>query len=661
MNKLVKIGFSILDYDGPLKEFERTGKGTQFWGQYCSLEADWLVNKIKDKAVLDFLKFPMKMEINLKDEKLSDSLIKLKDLELNAKLNREYAIKSGILKYNDSDISIHFAIKNKRIDIFQVFKNEDELINKTYYEEEYKSYRFYFDLSRNKFFEVDMIKHKISLITLNKERKKEGLQHEFNFFDGSICELNYENDTLQDIQKTLIMSAKLPYTKIWYDDDKFKADKTYFADGSVLRTENDTLKGQLNFPGTNSYLTGSVQNESIEGPCNIILDGKYTIPAEGKNKKMFINDPADFFKSIEDFKYQNIGELDKDKLNGFHEYKYKNGITYTGFFLNDFIYCHKDSLLGSLKGFENKSYPDLEEFFLKIKRFEGILFNGKIQGKAKILYKDGDLYEGTMDDYFNKKGYGTNLQTDGRLYSGDFKRDLYHGLGKLFENKEDFILGFFEEGKLKLKFDLENMDANLYNQIQNQLLKEGDALKVGFLERVMKIDNLPSESQMLELQNGTSQNLAHSFTANLEMEQKKRREEEQKLLNELSKKTAIKTIFHFTNGYVYHGKVSGEFILDGDEGDIIDLEEVRIPVKYKFVNNINLGTFKSKDGNHIFMFKLDVKKLAHIVIGNSDEKKDKEMGGNFANSFNEGSDNNQENNDEKLGSIKEESEDNVFK
>ena len=655
MNKLVKIGFSVLDYEGPLHEFERNGRGTQFWGEYCSLEADWVLNKIKDTAILDFLKFPMKMEINLKNEKISDSLMKIKNLELNAKLNREYGIKSGILKHNDSEISIHFTIKNKKIDIFQVFKNEEELTTKNYYEEDYKTYRFYFDLSRNTFFEVDLINHKINSITLNKAHKKSGFQHEFNFLQSTISEFSFQDNELSQIQKTLKMSSKLPYTKIWYQNEKFKANKTFFADGSILRTENDTLKGQLNFPGTNSYLKGNVQNEAIEGSCEIILDGKYCIPAEGRDQMMFIRNPADFFKCIEDFKFQNIGELEKGKLNGFHDYQFKNGINYSGFFLNDFVYCHKDSLLGCLSGFENKVYPDLEEFFLKIKRFEGVLFKGKILGKAKILYKNGDLYEGTMDDYFNRNGHGTNLQHNGKLYSGDFKRDLYHGLGKLFENKEDFILGFFEEGKLKLKFDLENMDSNLYNQIQNQLLKEGDALKTGFLERIMKAENIPSESQMLALQNAENQNLTHSFTQDLNNKQKKRIEEEQKILNELSKNTPITTIFHFTNGYVYHGKVSGDYIVDGDEGDIINLEDLRIPVSYKFVSNLKLGTFKSKDGNHIFMFKLDVKKLAHIVIGNGEggnveeRVEDKDLGVKE-----------KKNREGMLGSIQEE-EDNLFK
>jgi len=79
-------------------------------------------------------------------------------------------------------------------------------------------------------------------------------------------------------------------------------------------------------------------------------------------------------------------------MNGYNSLNYRNGITYEGYFLNDFIYCHKDSLMSCLKGLPEENKLDIGEFFLKVKKFEGEIIDCKIKGKAKVLYKNNDLY-----------------------------------------------------------------------------------------------------------------------------------------------------------------------------------------------------------------------------------------------------------------------------
>ena len=97
------------------------------------------------------------------------------------------------------------------------------------------------------------------------------------------------------------------------------------------------------------------------------------------------------------------------KLNGYHRLEFKNGVTYEGYLLNDFVYCHKDALMSSLKGIKNEEFSDLEEFLAKIKRFEGVIVERKVQGTAKIEYKTGDIFEGKLNNQFMKTGKGTNL------------------------------------------------------------------------------------------------------------------------------------------------------------------------------------------------------------------------------------------------------------
>lgn len=73
-----------------------------------------------------------------------------------------------------------------------------------------------------------------------------------------------------------------------------------------------------------------------------------------------------------------------------------------------------------------------------------------------------------------KTGLGINLipGKDAHLYYGTFKRNQYHGLGKIFRKRDEMTIGYFEEGNLLMSFDIDNLDVNIYEQIKNQLSKE---------------------------------------------------------------------------------------------------------------------------------------------------------------------------------------------
>lgn len=120
--------------------------------------------------------------------------------------------------------------------------------------------------------------------------------------------------------------------------------------------------------------------------------------------------------------------------------------------------------MSSLSGLGKNRKYDLEEFMKRIKKFEGTIFDGKILGEANVLFSNGEIYKGHFDEKFMKTGYGLNL-TSGKsvqLYSGNFKNNLYHGFGKVFKNRDEFTLGYYEEGKMLMQFDIDNMDTNLY-------------------------------------------------------------------------------------------------------------------------------------------------------------------------------------------------------
>lgn len=75
----------------------------------------------------------------------------------------------------------------------------------------------------------------------------------------------------------------------------------------------------------------------------------------------------------------------------------------------------------------------------RMKKFEGVIYDGKVVGEAKVLFLTGEIYHGNFDEHFMKTGLGVNLMPgkDADLYYGTFKRNLYHGLGKLFKKRNE--------------------------------------------------------------------------------------------------------------------------------------------------------------------------------------------------------------------------------
>ena len=90
-------------------------------------------------------------------------------------------------------------------------------------------------------------------------------------------------------------------------------------------------------------------------------------------------------------------------------------------------------------------------------------------GEVKVEYIDGSIYHGHLNLNFMKNGEGLLLKRSKgvELYYGNFKNDQYHGIGKIFKDNNEFILGYFENGELLLKFDIDNLETNIYESIRN--------------------------------------------------------------------------------------------------------------------------------------------------------------------------------------------------
>ena len=66
----------------------------------------------------------------------------------------------------------------------------------------------------------------------------------------------------------------------------------------------------MKFFGTNTYITGKTNEHKILGDCNVVLDGKYTIDAKYTNDGLLIKNPSKFFKDLENYKNQLMGEIE---------------------------------------------------------------------------------------------------------------------------------------------------------------------------------------------------------------------------------------------------------------------------------------------------------------------------------------------------------------
>ena len=73
-------------------------------------------------------------------------------------------------------------------------------------------------------------------------------------------------------------------------------------------------------------------------------------------------------------------------------------------------------------------------------RMEGSWKNGKLDGKSKITFDSGDIYEGNMVSG-EKKGIGKYTFNNGNFYEGGWKNNKQHGIGKFVA-----VNGYVEEG-----------------------------------------------------------------------------------------------------------------------------------------------------------------------------------------------------------------------
>ncbi len=92
-------------------------------------------------------------------------------------------------------------------------------------------------------------------------------------------------------------------------------------------------------------------------------------------------------------------------------------------------------------------------------RYEGLLKDGKFDGKGRIAWPDGSVYEGEFADG-RMSGLGRLRQPNDLVYEGEFHLGAFHGHGKLATRGDtymgEFRLGSIVQGRAELR------DGNRY-------------------------------------------------------------------------------------------------------------------------------------------------------------------------------------------------------
>ena len=144
-----------------------------------------------------------------------------------------------------------------------------------------------------------------------------------------------------------------------------------------------------------------------------------------------------------------IGELKNGKMNGKGKIYFKNGNVK---YMGDFVNDKKEGI--GQYFFETDEYyfiEDHKKFNLLIGDYYiGPWLNDKMYGIGKIYLRDGRLkYQG---DFVNNKleGYGKYIFEDGDYYVGDFFNNLQHGKGKIYlKNGELLFQGEFIKDRIE--------------------------------------------------------------------------------------------------------------------------------------------------------------------------------------------------------------------
>lgn len=349
-----------------------------------------------------------------------------------------------------------------------------------------------------------------------------------------------------------------------------------------------------------------------------------------------------FFKSIDKFE----GTIAQMKPSGVCKVKYLNGDSYTGHLNECFMKVGKGQQLeksGSLYlgTFKNNLYHGFGRIIDQEKTTIGFFEEGEI----RFVLGDDDLNLFLLDDVEKIAESIT-----GKMTTEDFKELMKKRVHEqIIKHPKKKQKKGISKNERKNDQDFEQLDdSNVEDQdfqqqngqiVNEKGLKQGKSKKVNDKSyeksKSPKINDKSYDKNGNLMQNNTkksknkeklaiqnddsSENESEdedevNVSSPLKKFDRKKYEEQGILLKKQSEQLVMVSIFHFKNGFAYHGKVVGNVILDQDEGDIITPNGERIKSKYKNMGDLQMGAFKSLDGKMFYMFSYDKRILSEVNL-----------------------------------------------
>ena len=350
----------------------------------------------------------LKKNLNIKDYKLpfaeiSKSICKIK---LENKYGSGFLIKleKGIRPFYCLMSCCYVITKN-------MLKNENSIT--VYYNNEKNS--FTIKLSKNKRFNRDFSYINIDVIVIQvlPEDKVDEM-----FF----LEPNYVED-FQEILNKKIFSAYNFGEKIIYSESKITSIKQYEFSHLYV---------------TNYVYVGSPFFILINDIISVIGIQKSNYKNKAKNYGYFIGPIIDSIKNnlkLHTKDYDNgkyIGEFRENKREGYGKFIRNNKSYYIGQWLNDYEHG---------KGAIYSEINSNNDYII----YEGDFANGKLNGRGKCVYENGNYYIGQFSDGL-RHGKGIIYYKNNTIkYDGDFVRDVAEGKGKYIWEDGEYYIGQFSK------------------------------------------------------------------------------------------------------------------------------------------------------------------------------------------------------------------------
>ena len=264
---------------------------------------------------------------------------------------------------------------------------------------------------------------------------KDGIPH------GNIIHTKYDN------LKKVILEYRGPFVESGFTKGSLSDNRTYFYEGGILKTENGYYKnghGVMYYNNVNYCATW--EKDKIIGNVSFKIDNKnymctvddHMNPIEGN---LYLPDESVF-----------NGKFNYNQLKG--TLKFKNGDEFTGKFkyTNGYEFVGEDIKNNNPKKLNPKEDIDYDfpnnriiksSLLILIegkKTFKDgniLEISGKFNSQLKILYKNGTIYEGYIDNY-EQKGKFLCLNGDkivGYFYESGIRGTIFYENGDVFEGK----------------------------------------------------------------------------------------------------------------------------------------------------------------------------------------------------------------------------------